>query len=483
MTMRRYRWSLLLGLVVAACCAAAPADDEDRARRWRADLDQLFDNIETLHVDPFHALAEEQWRREIEALKERVPDLSEAGMLFETQRLVALLGEGHTQLLWQRGSVPLTMYPLRLQWFADGLFVVGASADGPPIMRAQLLGIGEHQVAELYNQIRPYLSVDNEVQAQRQFTQYVLYAELLEHLGVVAVDWDPTSGKPKPPLTARFRFKLPDGQLADFDLEPMSSLDAVNWLSPLADEQKPLYLKYPQSNYFALYLPGVPPARAEPPAEPESDPTRDSPDDQPAAPPPPNVLFFQYNRCEQRGDLPFADFLTQLWALCERVPIERFVIDLRHNGGGDSSILGDFIAQFAANEKLNVPNRVFCAIGPRTFSSAVLNALELHARTHAILVGEPSGGRPNHYGEVKSFELKHSRLTVTYSTKHFRMISGDPETIRPELAVPLTSADYFAGRDPVLEAIQAFDPEHPPKLDLGQFGAGEITLLRPGFGD
>jgi len=38
---------------------------------------------------------------------------------------------------------------------------------------------------------------------------------------------------------------------------------------------------------------------------------------------------------------------------------------------------------------------------------------------HAILVGEPTGNKPNHYGQQQNFELPNSRLMVHYSTKHF----------------------------------------------------------------
>ena len=40
--------------------------------------------------------------------------------------------------------------------------------------------------------------------------------------------------------------------------------------------------------------------------------------------------------------------------------------------------------------------------------------------TEAIFIGEPTGGRPNHFGEVKSFNLPNSGLSVRYSTKYFR---------------------------------------------------------------
>ncbi|MFW5827416.1 MAG: hypothetical protein ACOCU4_04955 [Alkalispirochaeta sp.] len=56
-------------------------------------------------------------------------------------------------------------------------------------------------------------------------------------------------------------------------------------------------------------------------------------------------------------------------------------------------------------------------IGRDAFSFAVLNAITLKQEAGAQFVGEPSGGRPNHYGEVKMFELPNLGRTVQYSTK------------------------------------------------------------------
>jgi hypothetical protein len=96
-------------------------------------------------------------------------------------------------------------------------------------------------------------------------------------------------------------------------------------------------------------------------------------------------------------------------------------------------------------------------IGPRTFSSAVLNAIQFRQRTAAILVGEPTGGEPNHYGEVKSFTLPNSGLSVYYSTRRFVYIEGDASSaLEPDRVVPLMAADLLAGRDPVLEAVIAW---------------------------
>jgi hypothetical protein len=80
-----------------------------------------------------------------------------------------------------------------------------------------------------------------------------------------------------------------------------------------------------------------------------------------------------------------------------------------------------------------------------------LNALRLKAETKAILVGEPTGQKPNAYGEVRTMTLPHSKLLVQYSTKYFKTVEGDPPTLPPDISVDRSSWDYINGRDPVLE--------------------------------
>jgi hypothetical protein len=98
-------------------------------------------------------------------------------------------------------------------------------------------------------------------------------------------------------------------------------------------------------------------------------------------------------------------------------------------------------------------------IGPRTASSALLNAIQLRRSTAAILVGQPTGHKPNAYGEIKTFELPNCGLPVSYSTKLFQTVEGDPPALMPDIHVAVSSVDYFAGHDPVLEAVLAYpDP-------------------------
>ena len=67
--------------------------------------------------------------------------------------------------------------------------------------------------------------------------------------------------------------------------------------------------------------------------------------------------------------------------------------------------------------------------------------------------------KPNDYGEVKSAQLAHSGLTVGYSVKYFKMVKDGPASLVPDHGVAVTAKDFFAGRDPVLEAALAYKPK------------------------
>jgi C-terminal processing protease CtpA/Prc len=109
------------------------------------------------------------------------------------------------------------------------------------------------------------------------------------------------------------------------------------------------------------------------------------------------------------------------------------------------------IEQLAHRDALKEKGKIIGLIGRRTFSSGMMNAYQLRNATHCILMGEPTGGSPNGYGEVRTFTLPNSKLVVQYSTKLFRGVKEDVDTIAPDVSVEADSAAYFAGRDVVLE--------------------------------
>jgi C-terminal processing protease CtpA/Prc len=107
-----------------------------------------------------------------------------------------------------------------------------------------------------------------------------------------------------------------------------------------------------------------------------------------------------------------------------------------------------------ASRRANV-GKIYALIGPYTFSSALDNALKLHKELSAILVGEPTGGAPNGYGEVRSLRLPNSKLVVRFTTKRWGPAGGANTTLNPDLLIPFKLSDFIAGHDPALDAAIA----------------------------
>ena len=167
------------------------------------------------------------------------------------------------------------------------------------------------------------------------------------------------------------------------------------------------------------------------------------------------ALWIGYYSCAEDPEHPMADFVQEVEQAIADGSYTKVCVDLRYNGGGNSAVLEPLIDRLAAlREEMGF--EVYALIGENTFSSAVMNAAQLKTRAGATLVGRPTGGSANHYGELQSFELDHLPLTVYYSTKYFEMLPGYPAgSLQPDIEVERTLEDYVSGKDCEMEAVLA----------------------------
>lgn len=128
---------------------------------------------------------------------------------------------------------------------------------------------------------------------------------------------------------------------------------------------------------------------------------------------------------------------------------------MRYNGGGNSAQGRKLIEKLAEFLKKNPQVKTYVVLGRETFSSAVLNAMDFKRLTDAVFVGEETAGKPNHFGEVRSFELPSSKLQVLYSTKYFRRTDQEVSTLAPDVTIKMSFSDLAKGVDPVYEWIRA----------------------------
>ena len=214
------------------------------------------------------------------------------------------------------------------------------------------------------------------------------------------------------------------GKKVTLEMKPLSFSSKPEWLVNTSDESDaPLYLRNRRQFYWYKILSNS------------------------------KILFFKYNSCQNMSGQPFSDFVIELFKTADTEEVKRIVIDLRHNGGGNSGIFAPFLKELKKRGEFLQKRSIYVLIGRRTFSSAILNAIDLKKQTPAIFAGEPTGGKPNHYGEVQMFRLPHSGLPVTYSIKYFRVLDDDPDSLMPDILVEPRISDYLKKADTVLNYV------------------------------
>ena len=166
-----------------------------------------------------------------------------------------------------------------------------------------------------------------------------------------------------------------------------------------------------------------------------------------------NVVYVKYNSCSNMEGYPFKEFTKDVFEVVDKNNPDKLIVDLRDNGGGNSLVFNSFVKAIKEREDINKEGKIYAIIGRKTFSSAILNAMDLRNDTNAILVGEATGGQPNHFGEVKEIHLSNININVSYSSKYFRTTDEDVDSIYPDKEVVIKSSSFFGGNDDFLEFI------------------------------
>jgi hypothetical protein len=398
-------------LFAAAClvlpstrAAAQSATQQATARdaRWVEDVRFLSRELAAKHKNAFAYLARATFDREVARLESAVPRLTDSQVQLGLARIAALLRDGHTRS-------PLPSYDVRLPisilWLDAGPFIVNADDDHSQLIGALITAVNGHPVAEVADSLRPYLSFENELGFRTNPGVLLLRPAALRDIGL-----GESSSSARLTLSQR-------------DQTTTVTVDAVPNVAyaPPARTELPLSRQRPRERYWWTYLN----------------------DDK--------TIFIKYNRCEdEEAFRALTDTVSR--AIDDKKPV-RVIVDLRDNSGGNSHVVDPLIEALQKRPDVNRREALYAIMGRATFSSGLFAANDFRTKTRATLVGEPSGERANHYGEVRTFKLPNSGLEVTYSTNFHRLVAGEGERFAPDVLVPPTAEAYIAGRDPAMEWI------------------------------
>ena len=398
--------------------ASSPAASAalDRTAGWRADIDAVLGARDHVHPDGWHGMQRADWVGAAETIKAKIPTLTDDQALVELVRLAAMPSwngrDGHSGIFPFVPDGGTHDYPVRWWRFSDGLVITAARAPHADLVGSRVEAINGRPIAAVLALVEPLAPRDNPSNLLAYGPIYLRCSELLAGLGVID-QAGPTT----------FTVLGRDKTRRDVTIEPIPAADDVAWNTGMPHLLPPtdaLWLKQQATTLWWQYLE-------------ES-----------------RTLFVQFN--EVVGGT--SRIVDEIVARVKQGGVDRVVVDLRHNGGGDNTTLGPI--DFGLREPvIDRPGRLFVIIGRITFSAAANFATDLEQETGAIFAGEAMGGSPNMYGDARPIDLSYGPQQLWMATRYWeRSTPDDPRiTIEPTIRVSLSSDDYFAGRDPVLDAI------------------------------
>ena len=407
---------LPLAMVMAVSAAqarpSAPATVTD-------DVRELARSIEQTHPDPFRSVSRQRFTAEVSDLAQRAPTLTRNEVLVGMLRIIALLGprNGHTGLFPPDPShtTPLHLYPLRLYRFSDGVVVV--DSQNRALGRSRVVAIGGVSIDRVFELVEPLVPRDNDSNLRGLSPMYALTAEVLDGLDIVDGD-----------ESAVFTLEGSDGQRSDVSLTPMTG---PRYARAFAD---PMFGHYPSVLPAAsrpLYLAGAArPLWATTLAKGKA-------------------VYVGFNSVRA----PTPAILRKIERLVGGAAVRRVIVDVRLNGGGDNTTYGPLLSIFRS-PTVNRRGRLYLLTGRATFSAAGNFSAEIDRDTRAIIVGEPTGGGVETYADTFPVLLPTVGWYVHIAARyHERKRNRNDRrlAVEPDVRVDLTSAQYFAGRDPVLE--------------------------------
>ncbi len=388
-------------LLLAGCAGGSEAAAPTPLQR---EITGLVEQMARLHPDVDHQVPLAELRAEAAALAERAPQLSRDERVVGLLRLTTL-GErdGHGGIFLHDPAHirPFRFFPLRVHDFADGFHVVADEAGGAHVGK-RVTAIDGVPIAEVFARVEPLIPRDNASTVRLLLPEYLVCAEVLRGLGVV-----------RGPATYSFA----DG--SEVVLEPTVAYGLGTVFHPLP-ARRPQLLYRGLDHPFVL----VPLERG-------------------------RSLYLGYHQVAS----PPQSLLDRILRTARKPGFRRLVIDVRHNGGGDNTTYWPLLDLIG--ERL-LRGKVVVLLGRMTFSAAGNFAAAVDHGTRARLVGEPSGGAPNQWGDRHAIELPVAGLTAYVAAEYVEVVRTDRRlAVEPDVRVEPTVADFLAGRDPVLRRALA----------------------------
>ncbi|MFL5340741.1 MAG: TPR end-of-group domain-containing protein [Gemmataceae bacterium] len=393
-----------------------PAREFTRDDGWRYDLDYLLVEIQRLNATYSRQPLPAPVREAADRLRSQIPALSDAQIAVGMQRLLALLGCSHNSLFpADGGRVKFTRLPLACYIFPDGLYVIDGEGELKNLVGTRVVRFDDTDAAMVVRSVSALVRRENDMEARWLAPSSLMSPQALHALGLttspeqvrltVSRDGRETAVmvKPgKPPAGRKlFASKVPGAPVAPMYLENVA---VAYWFNELPEDR---------------------------------------------------TVYFQFNQVMDKPDETLPAFAKRLSRFLDEHHIQNLVVDLRHNNGGNTYLYPELVRTIVHFDAGSDDRKLFVLIGRNTYSAATNFVVDVERFTRAVFVGEPTGGKPNTHGDESPTVLPYSGLRFLLSCVYWQLSSPRDTRvwIAPSFPVSLSAADYFANRDPAMEAV------------------------------
>lgn len=365
-------------------------------QKFIEDAEFLKKELPQRHINLFAKISEKKFNSIIAGIEKKSTILNEERFEIELYKLFKEIGDEHTRI----EPVYKTTYPLSFDLFTEGIFVTNTDPAHSYLLYKKLDGIESTTTRDIIKEFRKIIKNDNRSYFDVYFQHFVNNPRVLKGLDITQSD-------------------SAAGFILDDEKYPVSSVPKEKFSSKPASK----LLRYSNNDNYWYTLTGNG-----------------------------KVLYFNYQVCAEQDNKPFEAFSNELWTFIEKEKPQKIIIDLRNNSGGNSAILSPFLTRLKESD-LNKKGSLYVLIGKNTFSSALMNAVDLKRNYQSILVGEPTSGNVNHYGENRGFQLPHSKIIVGYSTKYWENWKGYKGPLMPDIEIKYSIVNFKNNIDEAIEYV------------------------------
>jgi hypothetical protein len=371
------------------------------AGQWHVDLTSFAQQLTVLHGNAFHTIRRGYFDGEVARLDRELPRMNGDAVYFGLDRIANSIGDAHTYVELPADDANL---PLDVERFGADYRVVDAAAGNAAAVGSRVLAIDGVAVQTARTMLLPITPAAETMLLRDSRVEGFMTTGMLLH----------GAGISRARTRVIYTLRADDGETFADTIVAVAPGAAVRYV--WAWRSRPLWRDNPSSGFWFAYLPAA------------------------------NTVY-----CRFRDYVGLDGHALALLQFVREKQPAKLVVDMRANGGGDyREGLDDLVLPIRALSRINRKGQLFVLIDQNTFSAAMADAALFRRYTHAMLVGQIIGERPNGYQEPREFLLPNSGLRVRYSTKYYAFVTSGKNEIVPDKIIVPTWREFKAGHDPVL---------------------------------